>query len=223
MDLFQASLSRHAVRHFDGQPLKSKDQKQLNDFINQVNEKGILHFQLIVNEPKAFSGRKAAICNFTGCVNYIVAVGPKQPWLKERIGYYGEQIVLFAQSLGLNSCWVAKTFDKVKDRYEIGIDEKLVLVIALGYGTTQGKPHKSKTFEDVCHSKIEELPQWFIDGVESALLAPTGVNQQGFKLQLLPNNKVKITNVSFCGKVDVGIVKYHFELGAKNTIVKWWK
>ena len=53
--------------------------------------------------------------------------------------------------------------------------------------------------------------------IEAALLAPTAVNQQKFKFILHDGNKVEAK--SFFSPwgythVDLGIVKYHFEVGA---------
>lgn len=219
MELIQAIKSRHAVRHFDGKPISGKEKKELVAFIKQVNKKSGLNMQLITNEPKAFGGLKAKICNFTGCVNYLAIIGPKTKDLGEKAGYYGEQVVLKTQQLGINSCWVALTFNKVRKAYKVNKGEKLALVVALGYGTTQGHPHKSKQFSEVVKNQ-GKLPDWFINGVECALLAPTGRNQQGFMIELLENNRVVIKNKSLCNNVDLGIIKYHFEIGAnkKNTI-----
>lgn len=217
MNLIQAMYARHAVRHFDGKPIKGNDKKILLAAIKKANKSSGLNMQLITNEPKAFGGPKAKICNFTGCVNYLAIVGPKSKLLKEKAGYYGEEIVLKAQQIGINSCWVALTFNKIKNTYKVRKHEKLVLVVALGYGTTQGKKHESKRFYQVVKNR-GILPIWFIKGVKSALLAPTGRNQQGFMFELLPDHKVKVKNRSLCKDVDLGIIKYHFELGSKKKI-----
>lgn len=219
MEIIKAAYNRHVVRHYDGQPLNKKHIKQLNKFIKKLNKKYKLHFQLMVNEPKAFGGLKAKISNITGCVNYLALIGKKSKDLNLLCGYVGEMIVLKAQQLGINSCWALLTYNKQNKLYKFNKDEKLVLVIALGYGTTQGKKHESKKFSDVCVNR-GKLPQWFIRGVKMALIAPTGKNQQGFKFELLENNVVKLTNKSLCKDIDKGIVKYHFELGAEKNF-KW--
>lgn len=154
MDSFiKAAYNRHAVRHFDGKPLSAKDKNVLNKFIHEINKTAKMHIQLVVGEPKAFGGRKAMRCNFTGCVNYLAIIGKKGKTLKEKAGYYGEQIVLKAQQMGLNTCWVLLTYDRVKNAYHIDQGEKLVCVIALGYGTTQGKRHDSKRFFKVVKNR----------------------------------------------------------------------
>lgn len=222
MNIVKACYARHAVRHFDGKPIKSEHKKILKNLIRVINKEEKLHIQLITNEPKAFGGKKAKICNFTGCVNYFALIGKKTKDLKEKIGYFGEFLVLKAQQLGINSCWVYLTFNKVKDTYNIRKGEKLVCVVALGYGTTQGKPHQSKRFANVVKNR-GKFPQWFIRGVKMALLAPTGRNQQKFKITLLENNKVKIKNRSLCGDIDLGIIKYHFGIGAGSAKFEWVK
>lgn len=221
MNLIQAVYARHAVRHFDGKPIQGNDKKKLLAIIKEANKKSGLNMQLVTNEPKAFGGAKAKICNFTGCVNYLAIIGPKSKTLKEKAGYYGEEVVLKAQQLGINSCWVALTYNKQKNAYKINKGEKLALVVALGYGTTQGHKHDSKRFGDVVKTR-GQFPQWFIKGVKMALLAPTGRNQQGFKIELVNNNKVIIKNRSLCKSVDLGIIKYHFELGAGKGNWSWY-
>ncbi len=220
MNIVQTVYARHTVRHFDGKPIKGEDKKQLISYIKKTNKISGLNIQLITNEPKAFGGKMAKLSNFTGCVNYLAIVGPKSKHLGVDAGYYGEQIVLKAQQMGINSCWVALTYNKIKGTYSVKKGEKLVLVVALGYGTTQGKPHQSKTFGQVVKNR-GKLPQWFIRGVKMALLAPTGVNKQGFMFELMDGNVVKLKNKSLCKSVDLGIVKYHFEIGAGNTKFTW--
>ena len=98
-------------------------------------------------------------------------MGKKGPSLGEDCGYWGEKLVLPAQQLGLNTCWVGMTFKRVKGAFEVAPDEKLCIVISLGYGTTQGVAHKVKVTSEVSNV-TESSPAWFRRGVEAALLAP---------------------------------------------------
>lgn len=151
---------------------------------------------------------------------YIALIGPKGPELEERCGYYGERLVLTAQQLGLNTCWVAMTYSKIKTAFTIAPGEKLCVVIALGYGQTQGTAHTSKTVEQV--SRVAgAMPGWFEDGVKAALLAPTAMNQQKFTFTLKGDKVRADAGLGFYAKVDLGIVKYHFELGAQRTGEVW--
>ena len=77
--------------------------------------------------------------------NYIAIVGNKND--QEKAGYYGEKIVLKCPELGLNTCWVAMTYGKSKAEIKRG--QKLLIIISLGYGKTQGVPHKSKSIAEL--------------------------------------------------------------------------
>lgn len=130
-------------------------------------------------------------------------------------------MVLKAQTMELNTCWVALTFSKVKSAYTQGSGEKLAAVIALGRGATQGIPHKSKPMEDL--AKVNgPMPDWFRAGMEAVLLAPTAVNQQKFRFTLNEDGRVSAQATGgFYSKIDLGIVKYHFELGAGKEHFQW--
>ncbi len=227
MTIQEAIEARHSVRAYKDQPLSEDIVKQLEDKIEDLNHEGQLHIQLICNEPKAFQGTMAKYGKFRNANNYIVMAGKKADDLDERVGYYGEHLVLLAQTLGLNTCWVGLSYSKVPGTYVLGEDEKIACYIAIGYGETQGAGHKIKTIEQVSNA-TDITPAWFKKGVEAALLAPTAVNQQKFSFEYLgeENNRHKVRarkGFSMIGytKMDLGIAKYHFEIGAGNVNFDW--
>ena len=91
--------------------------------------------------------------------------------------------MLLAQSLGLNSCWVGGTYKVVNRAYNVDLGQKLAAVVALGYGASQGVPHRSKAPQEVAPG-YDGAPEWFKRGVDAALLAPTALNQQKFSFSL---------------------------------------
>ena len=216
MNLLEAIESRHSVRRYKDKEIEHGIVDQLINYIIQCNDQSGLHIQLILNEPEAFSSKLATYGMFSNVSNYIAIVGKKNQNLEETVGYYGEKIVLKAQQLGLNTCWVALTYSKSKTRIIIEDDEKLYIVIALGYGQNQGHPHKSKTFNQVV--KGENHPEWFIKGVEAALKAPTAVNQQSFVFYIKDDIPYVKAGLGFHSKIDLGIVKYHFEIGSGRKV-----
>ena len=221
MNVMEAMTARHSVRQYEDKAIEPEKLAALEQEIAACNQEGGLHIQLVKDEPKAFDGFMAHYGKFSGVRNYIAMIGPKGADLDEKCGYYGERLVLLAQMLGLNTCWVAMTYSKIKTAFTVDAGEKLCVVISLGYGKTQGTGHgKSKTFEEV--TKISgEVPAWFRSGVEAALLAPTAMNQQKFLLTLNGNQVTAKAGVAFYSKVDLGIVKYHFELGAGKENFSW--
>lgn len=220
MELQEAMEKRHSVRSYEDKKIEGTVKSELLSFIEQCNRESGLHMQLILDEPKGFDGLMAHYGKFSGVKNYIALIGKKGPNLQETCGYYGEKVVLKAQQLGLNTCWVAMTYSKVKSAYQIDAGEKLCLVIAVGYGKNQGVPHTSKPKEAVMKADAG-APDWFLRGIEAALLAPTAVNQQKFVFSLSGNTVSGRPGTGFYSKIDLGIAKYHFEIGAGVDNFRW--
>ena len=228
MTIQEAIKARHSVRAYKGEPLAADVVEVLEERIKELNEKGHLHMQLIRNETKAFEGKLAKYGKFRGVNNYIVMAGQKADDLDERIGYYGEQLVMLAQTLGLNTCWVGLSYSKVPGTYVLEAGEVIKAYIAIGYGETQGVSHKIKSVEQVSNAN-DLTPSWFKQGVEAALLAPTAVNQQKFFFEYIPardGKPVRVLakrNFSLIGftQMDLGIAKCHFEIGAGKDNFEW--
>jgi nitroreductase len=227
MTIQEAIQLRHSVRSYKDVPLSEDIVKSLQSEIIKINEEGCLHAQLILNEPKAFHGTLAKYGKFRNANNYLVMAGKKADDLDERIGYYGEHLVLHAQTLGLNTCWVGLSYSKVPGTYVLDEDEKIACYIAIGYGETQGVSHKIKTVEQVSNAS-DITPSWFKKGVEAALLAPTAVNQQKFSFEYAGmkdgHHQVRAKKgFSMIGytQMDLGIAKYHFEIGAGKDKFEW--
>lgn len=212
MERLKLMKQRHSVRQYKDIALDPEQRAVLNELVEEINREAGLHIQIFYDEPQCFDSMMAHYGKFTGVKNYIALVGKKSSQLDETLGYYGEQIVLQIQELGLNSCWVAVTHGKSKA--DICRGEKQRCLISFGYGETQGVPHKSKPLQEVC-SCTENMPEWFRNGMEAALLAPTAMNQQKFFFALSSDSTITaVSGKGFYTKVDLGIAKYHFEMGS---------
>ncbi len=211
--------ARHSVRRYLNTPIPENLREMLDARAAELNRESGLSIQILYDEPECFSSRLARYGRFENCSNYIALVGNPGPGLEEACGYYGEELVLYAQELGLNTCWVALTHGKSRARVEEG--QKEVILIALGYGQTQGSPHRSKSLREVSICK-GEAPDWFRNGVEAALLAPTAVNQQKFRFELKDGAvTARAGRFGSCLMIDLGIVKRHFEIGAGKENFRW--
>ena len=226
MTLLETVYARHSVRKYIDKELSADIIAAIQDKIAECNKVGNLNIQLVQNETRAFTGM-LSYGQFSGVKNYLVMVGKKSKDLDERVGYYGEQLVLFVQTLGLNTCWVGLSYRKVPEAYNVGKDEKLVCMIALGYGETQGVSHKIKDIEDVSNAS-DITPSWFKRGVEAALLAPTAVNQQKFSFEYvgvkdnwhIVKARKGFSIIGYTG-IDLGIVKCHFMIAVGDVCLKW--
>jgi len=210
METLDLMRRRHSVRQFLKQPIEKEKRELLNNTANFINQKTGLNIKICYDEPTAFSSILSHYGKFKNVNNYIILAGDKKS--EELLGYYGEVLVLTAQELGLNTCWVALTYNKNKVNINLGDDEKIHCVIALGYGVTPGVQRKSKEIEQVL-KLVGEKPEYLDDGVEACLLAPTAMNQQKFKI-ICEDGKIDIkkSGIGFYTDMDLGIVKCHFEM-----------
>ncbi|NMS91167.1 nitroreductase [Clostridioides difficile] len=219
MTIYEAMINRHSVRNYQDKKIENDKIQTLTEEINLCNKEGSLAIQLITDDKNAFKGLMAYYGGFRNVSNYIALVGPTGYKLDEKLGYYGERIALKAQQLGLNTCWVAATYKKRKCKAIIKDNQALVCVLAIGYGVTQGVAHKSKSMSQVCNVS-KDMPTWFEKGMESVLLAPTAMNKQNFMITLESEKPRFEVEESKYSNIDLGIIKYHFELGANITLGK---
>lgn len=223
--MIDAIQARHSVRQFLDRSIDADAQTTLTEAVQTFNEQTGLDFQLLLDEPLAFGqSRLAKYGSFKNANNYIACLGPSDDeLLDQKIGYFGEYLVLLAQHLGLNTCWVGLMYNKRVNKIRLVPHEKLVCVIALGYGETQGKPRKTKPIEKLmdCEKGLV-IPEWFECGMMAAQLAPTAVNHQKFRIRLEADDAVSAVSLrGSYAKLDLGIVRLHFETGAKSVYEGW--
>lgn len=212
MDILELMKERHSVRQYKNQAIELAKREAINALINDVNAKSKLSIQAFYDEPKCFNSFMAHYGKFENVENYIAIVGNKNE--QEKAGYYGEKIVLKCQELGLNTCWVGMTHGKSKAEIKRG--QKLLVIISLGYGETQGVPHKSKSIAEL--GKADQSTEWFGRGIEAVSLAPTVVNQQKFLFELKNGNVTAKNLGGFYSNMDLGIAKYHFEAATGHEV-----
>ena len=223
MTTLEAIKARHSVRKYTDRPVEVIKAALLKAEIERINAASGLNVQLVLDEPRAFASGLWKYGQFSGVRNYFVMAGPKGKEAEEKVGYYGEALVLLAQTLGLNTCWVGLTYSKIPGTFTLRDGDVVHCVISLGYGADQGVQHPLKPLEKF-YEAGGDVPGWFLAGVEAAVLAPTAVNQQKFKFVLHEGDRVEArTSFSMAGytSVDLGIVKYHFEIGAGKDRFVW--
>lgn len=205
MELLELMKNRHSVRQYKEQPVEQEKRERINALIRELNADSGLSMQAFYEEPRCFQSFLAHYGKFEGVKNYVAIVGGRED--QEKVGYYGEKLVLECQAMGLNTCWVAMTHGR--SQAKVGKGQKLWIIIALGYGQNQGVPHKSKPIEEL--SRSDEAAPWFQSGMEAACLAPTAMNQQKFLFELRGGEVTVRSLGGFYSQMDLGIVRYHFE------------
>ena len=216
MSEIDAIKERHSVRNYEAKKIEADKVEKIRARIEELNKEGNLHLQFMEDAGKTYNKLFNKVAGLGSAPSVIACVGIDDETLEQRVGYYGEKLVLFIQELGLNTCW-AGTFNQKNIGAEVGDDEKLVISIAVGYGKDKGKPHKSKSPEQVIEAKGDR-PYWFNKGVDMALLAPTAINQQKFTIRLNEDESVDFVDKGgIFSQVDLGIVRCHFEIGAEKS------
>lgn len=218
MQPIELMRERHSVRSYTDEPVSADARRAITEKVAQINAQTGLHIQAFFNEPDCFSSRVATYGLFKGVTNYLALVGPKAPDLDERCGYWGEELVLLLQSLGLGSCWVALTHGK--SRAVVNAGEKLVILVAFGNGATAGAQHKSHAREKLVQV-AGTAPDWFELGAEGALLAPTALNQQKFLVSWDGDKaSLSLRGIGAYAKVDLGIVRHDFEAASGHKLAR---
>lgn len=210
MDLLELMKSRHSVREFCARSIENEKRVALEKRIAELNSEFGVNAQIFYDDTTAFKNATAAYGKFSGCANYIALVGKSA----RNCGYVGGILALLAQSLELNTCFVALTYRRgvVKSRVKLGVGEKVQCCLAIGYGKTQGCAHRTKTYADVVGDTAGGADN--LDAVgEACLLAPTAMNQQKFKI-MVKNGEivVKKSGLGFYLDFDLGIVEAYKDL-----------
>ncbi len=218
MTILEAVKTRHVVRNYIDKPISIEIIGLLNARISENNKNYDLAIQLVVNDESAFT-TVTKLIRAKGIKNYLILAGNDTPDLDEKLGYSGADLMLYAQTLGLNTWWVGDTFNR-KTINKVAKGEKVIGIIAVGYGVSQGVPHKTKNPNEVS-LYINKAPEWFKNGVSAALFSPTAYNKQKF---MIKGSEYKVslicTNGVFSG-VELGLLKYHFEVGAGKKNFEW--
>ena len=213
----EAIRARHSVRAYTKRPIDGEILNLLENEIRAVNERSGLSIRLVLNDPNAVKGLWASYGAFENADNYLMLAGPDTDELFPLCGYWGERLVLLAETLGLSTCWIAGSYKKKNVKKLLNDGEALAAIVSIGYAAKPGKPHRSKTYEQVTET-VGPVPDWFFAGVEAALSAPTALNQQRFRITLRDGEPSIRALAGPYARIDVGIVQYHFEIASGRTI-----
>jgi hypothetical protein len=213
---------RVSRRRYLNEPIEEQDKEKILAIISQLNEESGLTIEFLEDGSSAFQGLRKSYGFFTNVRSVILMKGRKEDKnLKEKAGYYGEDLILDITDLGLGTCWVGGTFEKK----EIAVDKSEELVCVITVGKVTEPSMKEKILRSMLHIRrksMEEritsdqpLPQWAIDGMKAVLLAPSAIDSQKawFKYE---NNilSAHIADNYAMDLIDLGIAKKHFEIEA---------
>ena len=221
-----AIKKRCSRRKYIDRSIDSKYVKELEDSIALYNRESGLNMKLIIgNGGKLFDGFHKSYGLFVGVQNYIAMIGSKTLLNRmEKVGRFGEKIILEATAMGLSTCWVGTSYDKNAAKELCEGNEVLYCVIAVGYSDEKhslkermmeyGMHRQNKSKEALIEAE-EPVPEWFKQGMDAVYLAPTARNLRPFVFEYKDGQvTASITSPTETAMIDLGIAKLHFELGA---------
>lgn len=224
-DAIEARVSR---RKYTSEKIGSQDVEILQKLINEINEESGLHIQFVEDGDKVFEGFKASYGMIQGARALIALAGREEvKELKSKLGYYGELIVLECTTLGLGTCWIGGTYNKVLCEEMLQLDENEELVCIISVGCVEenkslkeklisGFGKKNKRFDEVLVEVDADIPTWVECGIEAALRAPSALNKRPINY-IYKQGQIKAFIAKYnygYEEVDLGISLAHFQLGA---------
>ena len=233
MTLQEAINVRTSRRHYLDEALDGVHIEKLEKLITEYNQLGGFRIQLVLNNGEAFAGFTRSYGMLSGVRHYLGFIADSDdPHADEKIGYYGELLVLLATTLGLGTCWIGGTFKKSLTPFKLGEKERLACLITIG-NVEEAYSSREKFIHKLTHRKTKQIkemftsdtpaPEWFLKGMEAALKAPSARNKQPVKFTY-ENGRTKaaVKDITkFLIALDLGIAKLHFELGSGGGNWKW--
>ena len=221
MTLLEAIDIRSSIRDFDAAPVSKKQIREIGKLIDEYNGEANLNILWLDDAGSAFDSFFKSYGMFKGIRSVIVLKSPTStPDFAEKLGYYGEMLVLNTVALGLGTCWVGGTFDKKDPAFGIKEDEQIAAVIPVGHPTDEAKqkpPRKKKKVKKLYMSDSES-PGWFLAGMDAVSKAPSAVNLQPVKFYYISGvTWAKTKSKSVMASLDRGIAKAHFDIAANGS------
>lgn len=228
MTEWEAVEKRISFRAYAERPVEEPTLEKLRECVAQLQQRSGLPFQLCT----ASAGQpvvKLSGTMFSGTVSVCAAlIGGADPLSAEKVGYCGQELVLYATRLGLGTCWVAGTFDRASVPITLGDGEKLWDVIPIGYAAQKipakqkmiraGIRARDRALDSFVESDVSfsSLPKWVRQGVTAVRLGPSAVNQQPVNIvykegRISARLRKKGNDLVYN---DLGIAKRQFEAGA---------
>lgn len=225
MTLLEAISVRSACRAFSSEGISAGQRERLEKAVEQCGRRSGLRLRLVCGEADAFAAVSKSWGRIRGADSYFLLAGPAGDGdLEEKCGYYGEELALTAESMGLRTCWVGGTYRREACLRHTEEDEELVCVIAVGLPAPgwERRCREAKPLEELA-ANLEDAPEWFLHGMEAVRLAPSAMNRQGYRFTFRRDGsaRVRLSGAGSFALVDLGIAKRHFELGAHGGEWTW--
>ncbi|MCL2559012.1 MAG: hypothetical protein FWE07_00875 [Turicibacter sp.] len=232
MTLLEAIDIRTSRRKYLETALAVEHIENLQKLMAEYHQIGGFRVELVMNNGEAFKGFTRSYGMLTGVQHYFGFIADvDDPHADEKIGYYGELLVLHATAMGLGTCWIGGTFSKSKIPFDLTGNERLACLITVGnvadapsskekfiYKLTH---RKTKLAEDMFTNDASSVPAWFLQGMAAVVKAPSAMNKQPVMFTYEAGRVRASVRTKYLAAFDLGIAKLHFELAAGGGAWQW--
>lgn len=236
---------RKSIRTYEGRPLSSEDKKKMVSFIEQSSNpfEQKLQIRLIQTNAAAKGEKLGTYGVIKGASEFIGVTVKNSATALEAVGYQVEQLILYATSLGLGTCWLGGTFQRGSFASAMNIkeDEILPIISPIGYPAEKKRTSEKLMLMLGQSANRAEFSEHFFDGhfhmpltkatagdfflpLEMVRLAPSAMNKQPWRI-IKNGNRIDFylqegimskTSPVKLSKVDIGIAACHFDLMRKE-------
>lgn len=238
-----AVIKRYSVRTYEKKAVEKELRERILSYAeslqNPLGPKMRIQF---IEKETAQNGEKLGTYGIIkGAELYLGVTIPNEEYALEALGYDFEQLVLYATSLGLGTCWLGGTFNRsaFASAMEIKDGEIFPILSPLGYPSQKKSimeqimrrsikasgrlPWKDIFFKDAFGKPFtEEEAGDYQFPLEMLRLAPSAVNKQPWRVVVdargfhffEKHSLGKVTGDVDMQRIDVGIAVCHFHLAA---------
>lgn len=181
--------------------------------------------------PEVFTGLIGSYGGIEGAPSAVAFVGPEDAAYD--IGYIGEAVILDATVAGLDTCWIAASFDakRAAELTGIGRHEKVHAISPIGHAsgtvafserlTRSSLRARHRLPLDTVAPGSEDWAEWAREAAIAVRLAPSGANRQPWRLRMEGDTLVMsaAAKTYWTAPIDLGIAMLHAQLGAAHADV----
>ena len=231
---------RRSVRTFDGNPLRPEDTEKILRFAESIETPYAIPVSWKLLNAKE-NGLSSPV--IVGTDAYVAGKLRRQPHAEEAFGFAFEKLVLYAESLGLGTTWIAGTMDRAafEKAMELQADEVMPCVSPLGYPAKKMSLREAMMRKGVRANSRKDFSELFFDrsfdrplqedvpcgdALEMVRWAPSAVNRQPWRVVIdgTQAHFYEKKNKGFADagwdlqKVDMGIAMCHFAFGMGERV-----
>jgi hypothetical protein len=226
-----AMQSRISSRRYNGEAIDAALLDRLDRTCQRLSDTEAPARAVLVRQapPEVFTGLVGSYGRVEDSPSLVAFVGAGDA--AHDIGYVGEAVILEATLLGLDTCWIAASFDpeRAGRLAELGEGERVHAITALGHATDKtGVSEKLMRASLRARKRLPmdtiapghgDWPAWAREAAAALRLAPSGANKQPWRLHM-DGDALVITEapkVYWTAPIDFGIAMLHAELGAEHA------